>query len=177
MGPVISGLPLKCSSLMPLMTRTLEIWCSNMTVVQKSTCITSCCLPLHSRSMRYSRLGAPRIFALHVPRLRSRRLTRYNIYCATLLRMCTALEEFVLHRVSGGGVLSLAHDISPTIKHSSFRNEHKRRDSLQPIIDAADALPKLRLLACDKNPEQFVGEFEILNARCRTKVLKLFNRI
>jgi hypothetical protein len=107
------------------------------------------------------------ILSLHAPRLRSLRLAYYNIYSAALLRMCTALEELVIFHVPTH--FPLAPDLPPTIEHLSFRNpNHTYRYTLQPIIEAVDALPSLRILTCDKNAEQ-LGDYEILKAKCRMK--------
>lgn len=108
------------------------------------------------------------ILSLHAPRLRSLRLAHYNIYSAALLRLCTALEELVIYHVPTH--FPLAPDLPPTIEHLSFRNpNHTYRTTLQPIIKAVDALPSLRVLTCDKNAEQLVGDYEILKAKCRMK--------
>ncbi|KAG1894156.1 uncharacterized protein F5891DRAFT_1063565 [Suillus fuscotomentosus] len=108
------------------------------------------------------------ILSLHAPRLRSLRLGYYNIYSAALLRMCTALEELVIYHVPTH--FPLAPDLPPTIEHLSFRNpNHVYRNTLQPIIEAVDALPSLKVLTCDKNAEQLVGDYEILKAKCRMK--------
>ncbi|KAG2133285.1 hypothetical protein DEU56DRAFT_810758 [Suillus clintonianus] len=108
------------------------------------------------------------ILSLHAPRLRSLRLAHYNTYSAALLRMCTALEELVIYHVPTH--FPLAPDLPPTIEHLSFRNpNHTYRNTLQPIIEAVDALPKLKVLTCDKNAEQLVMDYEILKAKCRMK--------
>ncbi|KAG2039232.1 hypothetical protein BDR03DRAFT_253594 [Suillus americanus] len=108
------------------------------------------------------------ILSLHAPRLRSLRFANYNIYSAALLRMCTALEELIIYHVPTH--FPLARDLPPTIEHLSFRNpNHMYRKTLQPIIEAVDALPNLKILTCDKNAEQLVGDYEILKAKCRAK--------
>ncbi|KAG1731625.1 uncharacterized protein EDB91DRAFT_1058584 [Suillus paluster] len=112
------------------------------------------------------------ILSLHAPRLRSLRLAHYNIHSAALLRMCTALEELVLYHVPTH--FPLVPDLPPTIEHLSFRNpNHTYRNTLQPIITAVDALPKLRVLTCDRNAEQLVVDYEILKAKCRMKGAKV----
>lgn len=108
------------------------------------------------------------ILAIHAPRLRSLRLAHYNKYSAALLRMCTALEELVIYNVPTH--FPLAPDLPPTIEHLSFRNpKHTYRNTLQPIIEAVDALPGLKVLTCDKNAERLVVDYEILKAKCRMK--------
>ncbi|KAG2152613.1 uncharacterized protein EDB93DRAFT_254992 [Suillus bovinus] len=108
------------------------------------------------------------ILSLHAPRLRSLRLTNYNCNSAAFLRMCTALEELVIYHVPTH--FPLVPDLPPTIEHLSFRNpNHMYRNTLQPIIEAVDALPSLKVLTCDKNIEQLVGDYEILKAKCRMK--------
>ncbi|KAG2362613.1 hypothetical protein BDR07DRAFT_1451055 [Suillus spraguei] len=107
------------------------------------------------------------ILSLHAPRLRSLRLAHYNNYSAALLRMCTALEELMIYHVPTH--FPLVPDLPPTIEHLSFRNpNHTYRNTLQPIIDAVDALPNLKVLTCDKNAKQ-LGDYEILKAKCRIK--------
>ncbi|KAG1730308.1 hypothetical protein EDB19DRAFT_1740754 [Suillus lakei] len=108
------------------------------------------------------------IISPHAPRLRSLRLAQYNNYSAALLRMCTALEELVIYHVPTR--FPLAPDLPPTIEHLSFRNpNHTLRHTLQPIIEAVDALPNLKVLTCDKNAEQLVADYETLKAKCRMK--------
>ncbi|KAG2340271.1 hypothetical protein BDR05DRAFT_549609 [Suillus weaverae] len=108
------------------------------------------------------------ILSLHAPRLRSLRLSHYNIHSASLLRMCTALEELIIYHVPTH--CPLAPDLPPTIEHLSFRNpNHIYRNTLQPIIEAVNALPSLKILTCDRNAEQLVGDYEILKAKCRMK--------
>jgi hypothetical protein len=108
------------------------------------------------------------ILSPHAPRLRSLRFSHYNLHSAALLRMCTALEELVIYHVPTH--FPLAPDLPPTIEHLSFRNpNHTYRNTLQPIIEAVNALPSLRVLTCDKNAEQLVGDYEILKTKCRMK--------
>ncbi|KAG0698378.1 hypothetical protein DFH29DRAFT_878052 [Suillus ampliporus] len=108
------------------------------------------------------------ILALHAPRLRSLRLFHYDIHSAALLHMCTALEELVVNLMPTP--VPPASDLPPTIEHLSFSYH---RNSLQPVIEAVDALPKLRVLTCDSNAKQEVVDYKILKAKCRVKGVEI----
>ena len=104
------------------------------------------------------------ILGVHAPHLRSLRLLHFSIGSAAFVRQCTHLEEFVVYAIPV--VVPLAHALPASIKHLSFRNPaHSHRSTLRPILDAIEALPKLRMVTCDKSSAQ-LRDFEMLKTRC-----------
>ncbi|KAG1732069.1 hypothetical protein EDB19DRAFT_1640461, partial [Suillus lakei] len=108
--------------------------------------------------------GITHTLAHYVPPLRSLRLLHYNVHSAVLLRMCTALEESVLNSVPT--CFPLASELPPTIEHLALG---KYRSSFQPVMEAVDILPKLRVLTCVSYPEQHDADYDTLKAKCRMK--------
>lgn len=89
------------------------------------------------------------IFQVHGPYLESLRLYNHNKRTGTLLRMCPKLKEFSITLLSSFIPLD---GIPPTLEHLSFRNyDWATNESLYPIINALDGLPRLRLITCDPN--------------------------
>lgn len=112
------------------------------------------------------------ILVPHAPRLRSLRLWFYNDDSAALLRICTSLEELVLYGLELPPRCPLVPNLPPTIKHLTFRvgGYNYRITTLQPIIDAVDALPNLKVLTCNRNMRrQQYDNFAILEGKCRMK--------
>ncbi|KAG2743680.1 hypothetical protein P692DRAFT_20706409, partial [Suillus brevipes Sb2] len=71
------------------------------------------------------------------------RLFHYNVHSAALLRICTALEEMILHCVPTR--VPLASDLPPTIEHFAFG---EYRGLLQLVFETVDVLPRLGVLTC-----------------------------
>lgn len=112
-------------------------------------------------------VAARDILGVHVPHLRSLRLLHLSIDSAAFLRQCTRLEELVIYTIPV--VVPLAPHLPSTIEHLSFRNPtHTLRQTLQPILDAIEVLPNLRIVTCDKNSEG-LREFAMLKTRCTDK--------
>ncbi|OAX33865.1 hypothetical protein K503DRAFT_869277 [Rhizopogon vinicolor AM-OR11-026] len=111
------------------------------------------------------------ILARHAPRLRSLRLWFYNYNSVALLRMCTALEELVIYALDLPPRCPLAPNLPSTIEHLSLRIKNdSHRTTLQPVIDAVDALPNLKVLTCGRNVRrQHYDEYMMLESRCRIK--------
>ena len=110
---------------------------------------------------------AREILGVHAPHLRSLRLLHYNLDSAAFLRQCTRIKEFVIYTIPV--IVPLAPELAPSIEHLSFRNPiHTFRDTLRPILDAIEVLPRLRVVTCDKNSEG-LREFAVLKARCAEK--------
>ncbi|KAG8214893.1 hypothetical protein J3R82DRAFT_10065 [Butyriboletus roseoflavus] len=111
--------------------------------------------------------AAREIMGVHAPRLRSLRLLHYNLDSAAFLRQCTCLEEFIIYNIPV--LVPLAPELPPSIEFLSFRNPiHTFRDTLHPILDAIEVLPRLRILTCDKNSEG-LRDFAMLRTRCAEK--------
>ena len=109
-------------------------------------------------------IAARQILGVHAPHLRSLRLLHFSLDSAAFLRQCTCLEELVIYNLPV--FVPLAPELPPSIEHLSFRNpRHAFRNTLRPILDAIEVLPKLRIVTCDKNSEGF-REFEMLKTRC-----------
>lgn len=109
-------------------------------------------------------IAARETLGIHAPHLRSLRLLHYNLDSAAFLRQCTRLEEFVIYNIPV--IVPLAPELPPSIEHLSFRNPiHAFRNTLCPILDAIEVLPKLRIVTCDKNSEG-LHEFAMLRSRC-----------
>jgi hypothetical protein len=121
------------------------------------------------------------IFARHAPRLRSLRVRSYNEDTVALLHMCTALEELVLYGLELPPRCPLAPNLPPAnaIQHLSFTIQaYSRRVTLQPIIDAVDALPNLKVLTCNKSVRRLqYKEYEILEGRCRIKGVEVVESV
>ena len=90
------------------------------------------------------------ILARHAPRLRSLSLP----FCdddISLIRMCTALEKLVFYNFDLPPRYALAPNLPPTIEHFTFAIlDFNHGMTLKPIIDAVDALPNLKVLACNE---------------------------
>ena len=109
-------------------------------------------------------IAARKILGVHAPHLRSLRLLHFSLDSAAFLRQCTRLEELVIYNLPV--FVPLAPELPPSIEHLSFRNpNHTFRNTLRPILDAIEVLPKLRIVTCDKNSEG-LREFEMLRTRC-----------
>lgn len=109
-------------------------------------------------------IDARKTLGIHAPHLRSLRLLHYNLDSAAFLRQCTRLEEFVIYNIPV--IVPLAPELPSSIEHLSFRNpKHTFRNTLRPILDAIEVLPKLRMVTCDKDSEG-LPEFAILKSRC-----------
>ena len=131
-----------------------------------SLCILDLQVPLYLRGQN--------IFAHQVPplhSLRSLRLSWYDDDTITLLRLCTSLEELVFDGFHLPPCCPLASNLPPTIQHLAFTiGNYKCRVTLQPIIDAVDTLPNLRVLTCNQNMRrQLYDEYAILERRCKLK--------
>lgn len=109
-------------------------------------------------------LAERHILGVHALHLRSLRLLHFSLDSAAFLRQCTALEELVVYNIPV--IVPLAPELSPSIQHLSFRNpRHTSRNTLRPILDAVEVLPKLRVVTCDENSTH-LRDFESLKARC-----------
>jgi hypothetical protein len=120
------------------------------------------------------------VLAHHAPQLRSLRIASYNDDTVALLRMCTALKELVLYEFELPPRCPLAPNLPPTIEHLCFtiRNPtyfitHQLLipTTLQPLIDAVDVLPNLKVLTCGEGMPQL--PCEVLEQRCKMKGVEM----
>ncbi|OJA17341.1 hypothetical protein AZE42_09601 [Rhizopogon vesiculosus] len=111
------------------------------------------------------------VLARHAPRLRSLRLGFYNAHSVALLRMCTAIEELVIYALDLPPRCPLAPNLPSSIEHLSLRIQNdSHRMTLQPVIDAVDALPNLKVMACNGQVRrQHYDEYAMLESRCRIR--------
>ncbi|KAI0917284.1 hypothetical protein AcW1_007487 [Taiwanofungus camphoratus] len=110
------------------------------------------------------------LFDVHGPRLRSLRLMRYGSRAAAVIRRCPNLEELVLFQLST--FLRLV-GLPQTLEHLSFRNFGLSANrSLQSVLAAIDALPRLRIVTCDPDTAQHV-DFPALQFKCRQRGIEL----
>jgi hypothetical protein len=129
-------------------------------------------------------LRGQNILARHAPQLRSLRIASYNDDTVALLRMCTALKELVLYELELPPRCPLAPNLPPTIEHLCFtvRSPTRpitrwsliptHRTTLQPLIDAVDVLPNLKVLTCSKSMRRLPFE-EVLEQRCKMKGVEM----
>ncbi|KAJ8589392.1 hypothetical protein M405DRAFT_211962 [Rhizopogon salebrosus TDB-379] len=129
------------------------------------------------------RLTGRNILARHAPQLRSLRIASYNNDTVALLRMCTALKELVLYELELPPRCPLAPNLPPTIEHLCFTIHHptnpitrqplipSHRTALQPLIDAVDVLPNLKVLTCGKGMRRL--PCEVLERRCKMKGVEM----
>jgi len=128
-----------------------------------SLCILDLQVPLHLRERN--------MFARHVHSLRSLHLSEYGENIISLLRLCTSLEELVFRGFRLPPRCPLASNLPPTIQRLTFTIwTYKCRVTLQPIIDAVDTLPNLKVLRCNQNMrDQHHEEYATLEWRCKRK--------
>jgi hypothetical protein len=108
------------------------------------------------------------ILAKHGHNLRSLRISRYNKDSADILRLCTRLEELVVHHIPN--VIELK-DLPTTIEHFSMRNPGNIgfRTLIVPLIDT---LPNLRVVTFDENVRRH-NDFHALRSACDAKGVEL----
>jgi len=107
--------------------------------------------------------------------LRSLRLGSYNNNSVALLRMCTSIEELMLYELQLPTRCPFVPNLPPSIEHLSLRIQNDSHCmTLQPVIDAVDALPNLKVLTCNKHVRgHHYDEYAILESRCRIKGIEV----
>ena len=101
--------------------------------------------------------------------LRSLRLMNYSLRASSVLQRCTNLEEFVLVQLS---TLIKLTNPPPTLEHLSCRNLPSEDQLLEAVIEAVGALPRLRVVTCDRRAgeDKRFGDLERL---CSSKGVRL----
>ena len=126
-----------------------------------SLCILDLQVPLHRQERN--------ILARHAHSLRSLHLSEYGKNIIALLRLCTSLEELVFRGFRLPSRYPLASNLPPTIQRLTFTIwTCTCRVTLQPIIDAVDTLPNLKVLTCNQNTRHH-EEYATLEWRCKRK--------
>jgi hypothetical protein len=110
------------------------------------------------------------VLAKHIgPRIRSLRMLRFNRDSAYIMRLCTHLEELVLHHIP---IVVELKDLPRTIEHLSIRSAVLHA----PIIPLIGTLPNLRVVTFDENMHRH-AHFPALQSACDANGVALWKHV